>query len=753
MKDKRYCIGLLVANITDIFSNDLAKGAMRAAERLGADLFIFPGKYVGIQGLYEHNETKYEYQHNLLFQFAAEAKLDYLIVAVGTIAYSIDDEMKKKFLEIFEGTPVLSVASEIEGYDFLQFDNRSGITSAMDYLAARGRKRIGMLVGDLLNQECAVRYSAYLEGVAEYELEFEERFVSECHIGYECVPQVEAFVERNPDLDAIICVNDVIAAETYKVLAKRGKVIGKDVAVVGFDDQPFAADLVPPLASVKADAEQLAERAVEKAVNYLNGVEDNVHYTKTRFIPRQSCYADVRFLNAPETMFEGELDEIKRNMLRYFSVVSENEDEAESLCQPLYELLEQLKRDYIDRDGDLETAERTTAHVRKLLGDESPLKNSLSKVFPVVTESYIWLLRNCTAKSIGAIKTLKTLFTVSSEKISDDSIAKRYIDQAHVINIFIRDALMLGGDLKNSYAQILKRLTNVGSMTSFLYVHDEPVRHPYGEAFPTGLTWTFKSYCYGSESYMVPDEEQHIPMPEVFRNKYLDSDRRHTLVVADLYSAEDQYGIALLEPRNAQFFDELELVTYQLGSAVKMLHILRRQDMLLTEIHARNLALENESKIDELTAVYNRRGFYVAADKMINAPENKGGEFIVCFADMDNLKMVNDSYGHIEGDFSLRLTAECLRFAFGEGAVIGRTGGDEFAAIIPMRGELNAELVKDRKRRFVEDFNNSRQKPYIFGTSVGVIECRLENSYDLKAALDKADDLLYVQKSKRKKVI
>ncbi len=328
---KRHSIGLFVANIIDIFSSDLAKGAMRAAERLGADLFIFPGKYIGVQALYEQNETKYEYQHNLLFQFAAEAKLDYLIAAVGTIAFSIDDEHKKQFLDSLAGTPVLSVASEIEGYDFLQFDNRSGITSAIDYLAVRGRKKIGMLVGDMLNQECEERYKAYRDGV-----------------------------ECNPDLDAVLCVNDVIAAELYKVLQKHGKVIGSDVAVIGFDDQPFAAELDPHLASVRADASLLAERAVEKAVNYLNGVKDDAHYTKTIFVPRQSCYADVRFLNAPEKMFEGGLDDIKRNLRQYTSIVSENESEAEGLCKPVFELLDQLDLDFIRKPADSMAAERTT---------------------------------------------------------------------------------------------------------------------------------------------------------------------------------------------------------------------------------------------------------------------------------------------------------------------------------------------------------------------------------------------------------
>ncbi len=194
-------------------------------------------------------------------------------------------------------------------------------------------------------------------------------------------------------------------------------------------------------------------------------------------------------------------------------------------------------------------------------------------------------------------------------------------------------------------------------------------------------------------------------------------------------------------------------MAYQLGSAVRTLDIQHRQDRLMAKLHAWNLALENESKIDELTKICNRRGFYVAADRLISEPANKDCEFVVCFADMDNLKMVNDSYGHIEGDFSLRLTADCLNEVFGEDAVIGRMGGDEFAALAVKHPGLDAQSAEKRRAEFVERFNSSMQKPYIFGVSAGIFECRLENSYDLKADIDKADDLLYIQKSKRKKII
>ncbi|MBR1382390.1 MAG: GGDEF domain-containing protein, partial [Ruminococcus sp.] len=137
-----------------------------------------------------------------------------------------------------------------------------------------------------------------------------------------------------------------------------------------------------------------------------------------------------------------------------------------------------------------------------------------------------------------------------------------------------------------------------------------------------------------------------------------------------------------------------------------------------------------------------------AADKMISS-NSKASEYIVCYADMDNLKLINDGYGHIEGDYSLKLAAECMRSVFGKKAVIGRLGGDEYAAVLPSSSKKpEGYLVK--KDKIISEINASQQKPYRFGLSMGILKCRCDNGYDLKAALDKADDLLYVQKQKIK---
>lgn len=746
MADRRYNVGLLVATISDDFSKRITVGAMEAAKQLDINLVIFPGKYLGVQHISEAYEEEYEYQYNVLFDLAAEAHLDYLIVAVGTIAYAHNNEYQKAFLDRLGDTPILSVASGIEGYDCLLFDNRSGISAAVDYLASHGRKHIGMIVGDLNNDGFYQRYDAYRQALAANGLEYKDGYMVTCDLAYRCYDEAEQLLDSHPELDAILCTTDLIAYDVYEVLKKRNIRIGTDIAVVGFDDLPMDTKLDPPLASVSADAVQLGKRAVEKAVNHLRGVRDEKQYLETWFIPRRSCYKYVDDFNITEQIFSGGFSAMVRHIKEYFAYRRENATADEQSCAQIIELLEHLHRHYVACPlVDEEIVEETVS----LLDRAMPLQSDpgFDKIF---SGAYIWLLRNCPVGNIPYIEMLHQHFRKANGEETAESITKRFLDRSYLNNVFIRDSLMFGGDLNNNYARIMKKIDSVGAVTAFIYTFDKPIRHSYGDSFPRQLTWSFQSYSYGRDVFTPPKDKQTLTTAGVFDNDYLCQNRQHIFVVADLFSARTQYGIALLEPRDENFLDDLELVTYQLSSAVRTLDILKKQENLLEELHAKNQALDRMSRMDELTSVYNRKGFYPAANELINDPQYQGRPLVVCYADMDNLKMVNDTYGHAEGDFTIRLVAACLAEVFGERAVIGRMGGDEFAAVVPLARNESVEVLTARKDAFIKRFNESGEKPYGFGLSMGMHECVCRDSDDLGAALNKADDLLYTEKKEKK---
>lgn len=594
MNDNRFNVCILSATLTDVFSNELVRGAIAAARLLDMNLTVMPGKYLGIQDLNDRYEAFYEYQYNVLFSYAAKANFDYIIAPVGTIAYAYNNDVKKKFLDTFKGTPVLCVAADVEGYECLEFDNGSGISSAVDYLAAQGRKHIGIMAGSSENSECIERYEAYRTSLERNGLPFKDSYRINCNMSYECKREAECLLENNPELDAIICINDIIASVVYGVIKERGKEIGKDIAVVGFDDQPFAKELDPPLATVRAEAYQLGKISVEKAFNHLSGINDSRHFVETRFIPRDSCLADMYFNQMTYTLFSGDMQSVKKNLREFISAISDIDEKSEAFFSRLSELLDILEKNYLNICSEQISFETVREKIIKVFGNFESVKADRSLIDSLRENMFIWLMRNCTEENLPIIKKIYKAVKIDFGE-SRNSAPQMYVEHTHLDNLFVRDSLMFGGNLKESYAEILKRLCNIGSVTSYLYTLEEPIEHQNEQEYPKDVKWLFKSFCYGSKCFNIPQNEQKMDTPEVFGNSKLVSDRARILIASALFTAETQYGLVLLEPENFDFFEEIELVTYQLSSAVRSLDILRNLNKLLTETRLA-LAMANDYK-------------------------------------------------------------------------------------------------------------------------------------------------------------
>ncbi|MBR1763758.1 MAG: GGDEF domain-containing protein [Ruminococcus sp.] len=748
MANERKTVGLLVANITDPYSRDVSKGAMAAAKELGLDLVIFPGKYVGLENRYEELDTRYEYQHNILFDYAAYSKLDFVIATVGTIAFALDDDRKRDFLAPFRGTPLLCLSSDLEEYDCLMYDNRAGVASAMDYLIKHGRRRIGIMAGNPNNPDCTERFDEYKAALARAGIEFDERFAIECDIGNEAAPAAVELLERCPDMDACFCINDYVAGQFCAAVKAKGLEVGRDIAVVGFDDIPEASVMRPPLATIKADAAKLGERAMLKAYNYINSIPDDCRLMPTRFIPRNSCFSGRSEGALAQRLVSENDDPMKRRIADYADEMCEDEREALRLYDTLMGVYKSVCSRFMERRADLHDMAEVREIIRGVLGGEYSETLGAVSLQDIVGGMLMNVIRSCEEENLPLLERLYSELSAEQFDRAAGYTADEFAYRTHMDNIFIRDALMFTGSFDGNYAKILKRLTDIGCDTSYIVTIDDPITHRPGQRLSDNLHFNFRSYAYGLDTHSVPKEERRIRLDELFYDYRLAGNRRHTFIVADLYTASQQYGIAVLEPRTERFFEELELVTYQLSSAVRTLDIMQRQEELMDELNSKNLALESLSRIDELTGVLNRRGFFTDAESMIH--DSPDGRFLVSYADMDDLKSVNDSCGHTAGDEGIRTVAECIRKMFGPNALIGRFGGDEFAAIVPAEGALSISEALALRDRLIDDFNSDDERPYTFGFSVGIFECVLKNSYDLSDAIVRADGKLYREKSRKK---
>lgn len=166
-----------------------------------------------------------------------------------------------------------------------------------------------------------------------------------------------------------------------------------------------------------------------------------------------------------------------------------------------------------------------------------------------------------------------------------------------------------------------------------------------------------------------------------------------------------------------------------------------------------NIVLDTLSKSDGLTGILNRRGFYLRGEKMLYDAQGQGECVLVFYADMNNLKIINDRYGHEEGDFSLKLIARLLKENVSEKGIVGRIGGDEFAGVMYCEGEEYAEKLKEQIYGSFDLYNKTSSKEYNVTVSFGAVVIKATRGMTLEEILVKADEKLYEAKKLRKKEV
>jgi diguanylate cyclase (GGDEF)-like protein len=148
---------------------------------------------------------------------------------------------------------------------------------------------------------------------------------------------------------------------------------------------------------------------------------------------------------------------------------------------------------------------------------------------------------------------------------------------------------------------------------------------------------------------------------------------------------------------------------------------------------------------DELTGLYNRRGFLLLGSERMKLAHGMKKNVLLFFADLDNLKQINDRFGHQEGDQSLLKTAEVFRNTFRNSDIIGRFGGDEFTALVIEEFGHTAETITQRLQdNMAELAANNTQYP--LSLSVGMTRYAAEMRSSLRNLLAQADQALYKQK-------
>ena len=166
---------------------------------------------------------------------------------------------------------------------------------------------------------------------------------------------------------------------------------------------------------------------------------------------------------------------------------------------------------------------------------------------------------------------------------------------------------------------------------------------------------------------------------------------------------------------------------------------------VLLERELRQLALT-----DDLTCLYNRRGFFAAATQQLKLAHRNVKTTLLLFCDVDNLKAINDTFGHREGDLALVRTADVLEEAFRDSDVLARLGGDEFAVLAMEASSQDWELILGRLQESIKKSNTGESR-YELSLSIGVAWFDPQRPVPLGELMEQADRAMYEQKRNRQR--
>ena len=644
-------IGVFVANSHMDHPKKIIKSIYKYYQDKKVDVHFFLGTESNSFYRQINNDGQdFDYQYLSLYDYSFFEKLDVLIIGYGSLNTFQKLVDKETFLNKFSHLPCIILEDNTipkNGINLIA-DNYSGMKQCVEHLIyEHGYKNILYLSGPSGNDDAAERLQAYLDVMIENGLPVDDNMIEYGDFSEGVDDKVIALLDHNQDIDAIVCANDEMSTTVYRICAERGLVVGKDIAVTGFDNMRWAWCAEPGLTTVEQKSGEMGKRAAELALEILDGKPVLSERIPTGFIVRGSCG-----------------------------------------CQG-------------------ESVQPTTAK------EENNIQNALEEM------KETWSL------------------AVSGP-------------------LMLRELIQAADNEVTFFTLMSWMMIKQGAKHSTLYLLDNPMLNVKDK--PWILTDKLRVVFQqdGEKFHVYPKEKS----PYVERGQGLvpvhdKDDESHIYFSFLIFDGNRQYGLLTTEI-NYKEVPNYYLSTLQIGTAIHFWELMQRSHEDREKMIEQNAKLNYSASSDPLTGLFNRRGVMEQMDKLVMA--NEGRRACIMIGDLDHLKEINDTFGHGEGDFAIKAAAELLRRGIGEGAPLGRIGGDEFLGMFLLDEEEEDEAAVIKKKiadvkLSAELFNSVSGKPYFLGVSMGCHVFTCSADVVVSQMVKQADEELYVAKKSRRETV
>ncbi len=764
-KGKRLNIGFFTCHLDNDYAYEVCKGVDYAAKELDVNLVVFPGMYMNAS-YNDPKNARFDYQYNSIFYYASKHTLDALIVSIGSIGSFLSESDMIAFLKNFD-IPILTIEIEVPGYPCLYTEGKTGMRQAVEHLIKEhGKTKIGFVSGRKENADAKERLNTYTKVLKENNIPVDKNKIVYGDFSEFTEGIVNDLLDRNPDLEAIVFANDQMAIGGYTAIKERGLEIGKDILVTGYDDSPASIVLEPMLTTVHNQIMDMGYHAVYEVINLLNTGKTNISILNSNLIVRASCGCDNYTLNQIANSHEIFTD--SENIYTSIELINEYlfKDYKESFFyndllnrfNPLLKLIlepivltkdlkfdKDIITDYlIDLlDSDLIvnyfSPDKFTYAIRQLnnlfvqLAPDDNISNAVSQLFTHIL--------SC------------VLFHTSSRLYNTVRQHKSSIWSSMYIT---RDTLTYSDDEESCFKLIMEKLEESHFESSLVYIYEDPVMLLTNGSWKIPKTLYLQACDINKDITYLSGDNRIISSDDVFNNIYTPTKRRRTMVITPLFTNNIQYGLFVGEI-DIMHFGNIYPTTLQLAMSLNFMSLMKQQlstqkklAVSASELNEKNKLLNKLSITDALTGINNRRGFLDSVQAQVNSQFNEGKHGMFVFADMDNLKQVNDLFGHKDGDFAIKSISNILTKSFEEDDIIGRIGGDEFVAFSFLDDPEKPATIRNTISVLSKELNDTCGKPYYIDISTGITTFVCSPTLNIEDALHDADKALYENKKNKR---
>lgn len=207
--------------------------------------------------------------------------------------------------------------------------------------------------------------------------------------------------------------------------------------------------------------------------------------------------------------------------------------------------------------------------------------------------------------------------------------------------------------------------------------------------------------------------------------------------------ADEKVAMATVQGGAQDYLVKAEVKASVLARSVR--HAIERHRLLS--------ALRSLSLIDDLTGLYNRRGFSDLGEQYLKLAKRSARGVTMVYLDLDRFKTINDSLGHHVGDRALLKVADILKATFRRSDIIARLGGDEFGVLALEASHESSELLIMRLRESITEFNETSSEPYQLSVSIGMARHEGDMRVRLEDLVEEADSVMYKEKHGKRSVV